>query len=451
MSMTTVEALCAHLRAHAARMPIETVPLAQSLHRTLAQPIRASRAQPPFPASAMDGYALRTAGLAELAATGLEVIGEAAAGRPFTGAIGPSQAVRIFTGAPVPDGADAVVAQERTERIECTPRTDHPRRGAGPGNRENEMRPARVRIEPEIAAAIGPGANIRSAGIDFAPGEELIAAGTRLHARHVALLAAAGCGELAVRRRPRVAVLPNGDELRRPGERAGPAEIYDSVTPGVSAMIEDWGGQAHPAGAAPDDPAAIRDAVRQAAAADVLVIVGGASVGDHDHVKGALRELGLELAVSRVAVRPGKPTWFGTLPDTRRPPPGASSGALERALPVLGLPGNPAAAFVCAHLFLRALIEAMLGAASAPLAVTAALEGRLAAVGPEEHYVRAHVRASPDARLVVRPDPRQDTSLVSVYASSNALIRRPAQEPAATWGSFVEVLMLDEASSCPWT
>jgi molybdopterin molybdotransferase len=404
---------------------IEQVPLGAYLHRTLAAPVIAPRAQPPFRASAMDGYALSVEGLARRAAgpeIGFEIVGEAAAARAWPGTLGPAQAVRIFTGAPVPEGADAVVAQERTRRREATATSA-----------------ARVVLEPELAVALEAGANIRSIGVDFPAGSELIAAGTRLHARHGALIAAAGLGTIAVRRRPRIALLANGNELRAPGEPAGPFEIYDSVTPGLAAMIEEWGGVPVPAGTAQDSETAIDLAVRGAAAgADLLVIIGGASVGDYDLVKRSLASLALTLAVESVAVRPGKPTWFGTLPVSAAEP---SQAAQE--LPVLGLPGNPAAAFVCAQLFLRPLIETLLGASRVPALVTAALEGHLPAVGAEERYVRASARVTSDARLIVRPDPRQDTSLVSVYASSNAFIRRPAHEPAAAWGSFVETLLLE--------
>jgi molybdopterin molybdotransferase len=401
---------------------VEDVPLGDSLHRVLAEPLIAPRAQPPYRSSAMDGFALRLEGLEP--AAGLEVIGEAAAGNPWPGTVGPQQAVRIFTGAPVPAGATAVIAQERTRRADVAAAAG-PGRAAGPGEP--------VYLDPEATTALALGTHIRAIGADFSAGAELLAAGTRLHARHLALIAAAGFGSLRVRRRPRIALLANGNELRAPGEPAGAFEIYDSVTPGLGAMIAEWGGTARRAGTTQDSALAIEAAARRALEeSDLLVIVGGASVGDYDLVKRGLAAVGLDLAVSSISVRPGKPTWFGTLPA-----PDA-----KRALPVLGLPGNPAAAFVCAQLFLRPLIDTLLGATSASRVVTAALEGRLPATGAQAQYLRASARVSPDARLVVRPDPRQDTSLVSVYAHANALIRRPPHEPGASWGSFVEVLLL---------
>lgn len=409
-----VAAARARICARRAPLAAERIALREAAGRTLAHDLIAPRDQPPFRASAMDGYALRYADVpraaqeAALSAStaGLTVIGEAAAGRPYPGHLAAGEAVRIFTGAAVPEGADAVVPQERTER-------------AADG---------RLLLERGYAERLERGANIRAAAIDFAAGARLIAAGTCLTGRHVALIAAAGLATFDVRRRPRLALLANGNELRAPGEPAGPFEIYDSVTFGLGAMIEDWGGLARlAAAAAPDSEAAVAAAVQACASdADALVIVGGASVGDYDLVKRTLTALGLDLQVAAVAIRPGKPTWFGTLDG----------------LPVLGLPGNPAAAFVCAQLFVRALIDTLLGRSHEPELVVALLEGNLPATGEQEHYVRASARVAGDGRLVVKPDARQDTSLVSVYAASNALIRRAAGSPAAAEGTLVEILRL---------
>lgn len=404
----TRERVCSGL----APLICEQLPLHAALGRTLAQPVISARAQPPFRASAMDGYALRLESLRQ-ASEHLRVIGEAAAGRAFQGEVRGAEAVRLFTGAPVPEGADVVVPQERTRHAP----------------------PAGLAVESGYARDLTPGVNVRPSGVDFAAGTLLIAAGTRLHARHLALVAAAGSATVTVHRRPEIALLANGDEIRAPGESVGPFDIYDAVTPGLAAMVEAWGGRPRPAAAAPDEERAFTAAVRAAAeGADALVIVGGASVGDRDLSRGVLTALGLSLQVASVAIRPGKPTWFGTLPLAGVPAP----------LPVLGLPGNPAAAFVCAQLFLRALIETLLGRRRPPAILPATLEGELPATTDQEHYVRAHAHIAADGRLTVRPDPRQDTSLVSVYAHSNALVRRPAHTPTATSGGVVDVLLLED-------
>jgi len=394
------EAICASRRP----LPAERVTLEAALGRTLAEPVVATRPQPPTRLSAMDGYALRRASLAHSA--GLEVVGASAAGRPYAGALGAQQAVRIFTGAPVPEEADCVVPQERAQRIE-----------------------ERVLIEAAYAATVTAGANIRAAGVDYGTGAALIGAGTRLHARHLALIASSGLDAVEVHRVPRVALVATGDEIRAPGTPAGPYDMFDSVTPGLAGLIREWGGAPQPALRAGDTEAALAEAVRTASAgADVLVIAGGASVGEHDLSRRVLGTLGLELGIERIAVRPGKPTWFGTWNEQ----------------PVLGLPGNPAAAFVCAQLFLRPLLGALLGRASAPPSLTARLEGSVPASGETELYLRALLRTTPDAWLMVTPDPRQDTSLVSVYARANALIRRVAAAPAVSAGTLVEVLPLEQ-------
>jgi molybdopterin molybdotransferase len=347
----------------------------------------------------MDGYGVRAA---DLGSEPFAVLGEAAAGRPGAGLPpGVRGAVRIFTGAAVPAGVDLIVPQERARR-------------------EGD------RVWLETSAQ--PRRHIREAGVDFAAGEVLVRRGVRVNARHIALIAAAGTATVQVAPRPRVAVLTTGDELVQPGAAAGAHQIFDSLSFGLTAAIGEWGGEAVRLAICPDSQAAIATAAAHAFAhAELLVVIGGASVGDYDVVKQSLSGLGVRLAVERVAIRPGRPTWFGR-----------SAG---RA--VLGLPGNPAAALVCAHLFLRPRLHAMLGRETESNNATALLVGEVAASGAHELYLRAVATRDEGARLGVRPCDNQDTSLLSVFAAANSLIRRPALAPAAASGEPVEVLSLE--------
>ena len=396
----TVEVARTKMLAAAAPLPPELTGTDAAAGRTLAETLLAPRPQPPFRASAMDGYGVRAA---DLALGRFTVLGEALAGRGYAGGpLGTSGAVRIFTGAPVPDGVDVVVPQERARR-------------------EGET------VWLETPAPLRT--NIRAAGIDFKAGDLLVRGGTRLHARHVALIAAAGIGAVSVTRQPRVAVLATGNEIVQPGARATPEQIFDSVSFGLGAMIEDWGGKPIRITARPDETAAIAAAVEHTlGVVDLVVIIGGASVGAYDVVKQSLVRLGLTLAVQRIAIRPGKPTWFGSIGGK----------------PVLGLAGNPAAAMVCAHLFLRPMVHALLAREPDVAAgVAARLEGEVGDSGANECYLRAVVRTDAEARSWARPLDDQDTSLVSVFAAANALIRRPAGAKAAASGTLVELMLLD--------
>ncbi|MGO9424761.1 MAG: gephyrin-like molybdotransferase Glp [Steroidobacteraceae bacterium] len=400
--MVGVEEARARMRACVPALCCEPVALAAAVGRTLGETLSAERDQPPFRSSAMDGYALRAADLAlRVGAAGFRVVGQSAAGKPYVGAIAAGEAVRIFTGAPVPQGADWVVPQERA-RLEG----------------------ATLIVDDQLPRS----ANIRAVATDFRAGERLITAGTRLNARHIALIAAAGVPAVNASRIPRVGLLATGTEILAPGAPAGPYQIYDSVTFGLAAMIEGWGGHALRRGAVADEDDAVAAAAAQGLDdADLLVIAGGASVGDYDVVKRALARLGLEILVSQVAVRPGKPTWFGTL----------------NGKPILGLPGNPAAAFVCACLFLQPLLDSLLGRSAPRQYVAAVLDGVVGESGANESYLRASASVAAAGRLMVRPFDNQDTSLVSVFAAANALIRRPAGAPRAAHGATVEALLLD--------
>ena len=383
--------------------PVEEVPLAEAAGRTLAADLAALRTQPPFAASAMDGYAVRSSDLASVP-TKLRVVGESAAGRGFAGFVEPGEAVRIFTGAPVPAGADAIAIQEDTDE------------GA-----------------PHVIVRERPAAGrfVRPAGLDFQEGEALLRAGRRLDAGSLALAAAMGHPRLPVRRPPRVAILATGDELVRPGEPAGPDQIVASNPYAIAAIVAKAGGEALDLGIAQDTLADLRRAVAAAREgdADLLVTLGGASVGDHDLVGQALGEDGMELGFWRVALRPGKPLLHGRLGRTL----------------ILGLPGNPVSSVVCAILFLAPAIRALLGApdAGSDPAEAAVLGGDLPPNDGRQDYLRATLARRADGAPEATAHARQDSSMLSVLARSDGLIVRAPHAPAARAGEPCSVIRLD--------
>ena len=398
MKNLTAQEARQRILAKARPMGPETVNPDQAYGRVLAEPVVAVRDQPPFRASAMDGYALRSSDALDNPAK-LHVIGESAAGMAFKGAVLRGQAVRIFTGAPVPDNCDHVVIQENVQR-------------------DGDM--------ALLGPLTGQGANIRAQGGDFQAGAVLLETGARLDAWRLSLAASAGASSLTVIQRPRVAVLSTGNELVEPGQTPSLDQIYNSGSPAVCALLDGWGAKAIRLHSAVDDAEAIAASVRDLDV-DLIVTLGGASVGDHDLVKPAMALLGLELLVETVALRPGKPTWFGTLGDGRL---------------VLGLPGNPASALVCAELFLRPLVNAMLGLDPGPVMEQAQLATPLPSNGPREHWMRAKL----ENRLgmtVATPFRDQDSSLVSVFARADALICQPAQSGGLEAGSLVQILRLN--------
>lgn len=394
----SVEEARARMLADARLLGVETVAIGEALGRILAEAVDATRDQPPFAASAMDGWAIRRADLTPNA--GFKIAGESAAGRAYPGLVAQGEAVRIFTGAPVPAGADLVIIQEEAQRDGQTVR---------------------------FTAGENPKSNIRAAGGDFRTGDPLLAAGVRLDPWRLSLAAAAGRASLDVARRPRVAILATGDELVQPGTTPAPDQIFESGSIALAALVETWGGSATRLTAAADNAEAIAAAVA-GVEADLIVTVGGASVGDHDLVKPAMERLGLALRVETIAIRPGKPTWFGTLGDGRR---------------VLGLPGNPASALVCAELFLRPLLAALTGRDATPALLAARLADPLPGNGPREHWMRAAFSIDPQGRAIVAAFPDQDSSLVGVFSRANALIRRPVNAAAALAGDIVDVLLLE--------
>jgi molybdopterin molybdotransferase len=366
----------------------------------LAEPVVARLTQPPFAASAMDGYAVRAADIAHGTAR-LKLIGAAAAGHGFAGTVGPGEAVRIFTGAPLPHGADAIVIQEDTTAETGT-----------------------VVIHVGIADAD----HIRPRGGDFAAGAALIAPGQQLGARHLTLAAAAGHATLQVRRPPRVAILATGDELVAPGTTPQQDQIVCSNPYGVAAVVRAAGGEPHLLGIARDTSASLQEKMASAADADVLVTLGGASVGDHDLVGPVLAARGIDLAFWKIAMRPGKPMMFGTLGHQR----------------VLGLPGNPVSSLITARLFLMPLVEALAGRRpQASIAATAPLAVAVERNGPRAHYMRGRWITGPDGHPGVAPVASQDSSLLTPLAAADVLIVRPIGAPAAEIGDRVPILAID--------
>ena len=397
--LSVEDALTRLLASVAAPTEAETVAVGDAIGRTLAEDVVALRTQPPWDNSAMDGYPVLSAEVRD--GVKLHVIGESAAGRAFEGKLGPGQAVRIFTGAPMPEGADAVLMQEDAERQGDT---------------------------LLCRASVAPAENLRRAGIDFREGAGLLRAGTRLSPRAVALAAAANHPTLKVRRAPTVAVLATGDELVLPGASIAPAQIVASNNFVIKGIVAAAGGVAVDLGIAPDKRDELAAFMARGAGADVLVTLGGASVGDYDLVQEVLKGEGLALDFWRIAMRPGKPLMLGRL-----------NGQI-----VLGLPGNPASSFVCALLFLRPLLRALVGdpQASADQSVPAFLGADAPANGPRQDYVRVCLRRRADGALEAEPTGNQDSSLVGVMARADGLMVRAPNAPSASKGEPCRVIPL---------
>ena len=395
--MIPVEEALGRIRAALQPTGAEAVRLDQAFCRVLANDVAARVSQPPADVSAMDGYAVRGADVAAAPIT-LRRIGEAPAGGAFAGTVGRGEAVRIFTGGPMPAGADTVVLQENT---------------AASGNDV---------VVREITAR---GRHVRAAGIDFRAGDIRLRAGHRLGARDIGLAAAMNFAELPVRRRPRVAILATGNELDPPGAAVGANRIANANGPALAALVTAAGGEAIDLGIARDDIGELERAADRARGADLLLTIGGASVGEHDLIQTALGRRGLAVDFWKVAIRPGKPLMFGKL----------------GALPVLGLPGNPVSALVCALVFVRAAIAGLLGRTDNPDAPVAAVLGRdLGANDQRQDYLRSDLARRPDGVLVATPHPQQDSSMLASLAASGCLVVRAPNAPAAKAGDSVPVL-----------
>jgi len=386
--MLSVAEALARITAAFAPLPAETVGLSEALGRTLAEDVAARVSQPPHDVSAMDGYAVRAADVAVVPAR-LRVVGEAPAGAAYAGTLGAGEAVRIFTGAPLPAGADAIVIQEDTER-----------------DGDSVL----------VKEGAAPGTYVRPAGLDFRAGDVGLAAGRLLSARDIGLAAAMNHPWLRVRRRPRVAILATGDEVVLPGDPLGPNQIVSSNGFSLAALVAACGGVPVHLGIAADDRAALTDMVAAARGADVLVTCGGVSVGERDLVGRVLGEAGMDLDFWKIAMRPGKPLLFGRIDGT----------------PVLGLPGNPVSALVCATLFLRPAMAVMLGRPQPPGArETAILGADLGANDRRQDYLRARLRLDSDGQRRTEPFGRQDSSMLATLAHADCLIvRAPLAAPA---------------------
>lgn len=389
--MLTVADARARILDLASLMPSETVPLVNAAGRVLSEPVEAKRTQPPFPASAMDGYAVRNAEAQP--GMSLDVIGEAAAGRAFIGDVQSGTAVRIFTGAPVPTGADAILIQE-----------DAVREGDKITVRDN--RDTRSYIRP--------------AGTDFSTGDALFPK-RRLNPQDIALAAAMNHAHLPVRKRPVVALIATGDELVQPGQVPGDSQIVSSNNYGLYAMLENAGADPRLMPIARDTPESLAATFDLAADADLIITLGGASVGDHDLVQSTATDRGLALDFYKIAMRPGKPLMAGKL----------------NGVPMVGLPGNPVSAMVCGTLFLIPLVARMLGLPDESRLKSATLQHDMSQNGPREHYMRAIVTDG-----TVEVFERQDSSLLSVLNAANALVVREPHAAATAAGSTVNYIPL---------
>jgi molybdopterin molybdotransferase len=393
--MISVSEARRRILAKAKPLGVETVSLKAASGRVLAMPLKAPRDQSPFAASAMDGYAVK-AGDGPV----LKLKGMSAAGHAYTGTVKAGEACRIFTGAPLPKGADAIVIQENAE-----------------------IKGANV----EISQPATLGQHVRPSGLDFKAGDDLLPRWIKLNERDLGLAAAGNAATLPVSRRPLVAIFATGDELVQPGGKPRADQIVSSNSTALATFVTACGGVALDLGIVRDTPAATRAAIRRARPADILATTGGASVGDHDHVRQALEDEGVAVDFWKIAMRPGKPFMYGT----------------RRGQHVLGLPGNPVSAMVCARLFLKPLIEALLGLPYAEKETSARLGATLKANDSREDYVRATLAVDASGLRTATPFARQDSSMQRTFREAQCLILRPPQAPAAQTGETVPILILD--------
>ncbi len=395
------EALTRLLEAAVPVSESETLPLAECDGRVLAADVTARLTQPPFDASAMDGYALRSADAPDIGSV-LTIIGQAAAGHAFSGTVDEGEAVRIFTGAPVPTGADTILIQEDAELLDG----------------------GKIRTAFRVSA----GRHIRPRGQDFAEGEAALLQGRELGFTELTLAAAMNHASLGVYRRPLVAILATGDELLPPGSTLLPAQIIASNTHGIAALARKAGADILDLGIVADENALIRSAIGRAVAAgaDVLVTLGGASVGDHDLVQAALKAQGMQLDFWRIAMRPGKPLMVGAI------------GGMQ----VVGLPGNPVASLVCGLLFLEPLIARIGRRAPVRRAAIARTATPLKANDHRQDYLRARLSIADDGAAVAEAYVKQDSSMMKILAQSDCLIVRPPYAPQAEPGLQCTIIRL---------
>ncbi len=380
----------------------EEISVADGLDRVLAADVASRVTQPPDAMSAMDGYAVRAEDVASVPVT-LTQIGESAAGNGYDGKIGLGETVRIFTGAPLPDGADAIVIQEDTD-------TD--------GD------------QITVLEGVATGRYVRPAGLDFAEGDVLLKAPKRLNSRDIALICAMNVPWISVMRRPRVAILSTGDELVMPGEPIGPNQIISSNSVGLSAFVQAAGGIPINLGIAKDTSESLQQKLKGIAGADMLITIGGASVGDYDLIESVLGKEGLDINFGKVAMRPGKPLIFGKI----------------MGIPMLGLPGNPVSAGVTSALFLKPAIDLMLGFEANATPQSSALLGRdLDENDRRQDYLRSNLEVNDEGELVATPFSKQDSSMLATFSKADCLVIRSPHAPAAKKGARVPIIRLDSA------
>ncbi len=391
-----VEEARARILKNVKPLALETVALKDSRGRVLGKPLSAKRDQPPFPASAMDGYALR----AEDGAARLKLVGTSAAGHAFRGKLKAGEAVRIFTGAPVPENANAVVIQENA---------------VADGKSVTLLQPVRV------------GQNIRARGLDFKKGEALLPAGVKLNARDIGLAAAMNRSVIGVRKKPVVAVIATGDELVLPGGFPRSDQIISSNSNALAAMAESFGAAVVNCGIVKDNLKATERAIMKVAKTNVLVTTGGASVGDHDFIQEALRNTGVKIGFWKIAMRPGKPFMYGRRGQQH----------------VVGLPGNPVSALVCARLFLKPLLDALQGLPGDDTPPLARLGAAMTANDSRQDYVRATLSFADDGARIATPFTIQDSSMQRTLRNAHCLIIRAPNAGEAHAGDLVSILNLD--------
>jgi len=400
--MLSVEAARARILAALSPLAAETIPVADSLGRVLAEDLTARVTQPPAAVSAMDGYAVRGSDVATAPVT-LRQIGAVPAGGDFAAPISAGECVRIFTGAPLPAGADTIVIQENVTAV-------------GDAITINEVTPSARYVRP--------------AGLDFRVGDIGIVAGDLITVRKLGLAAAMNRPWLRVTRRPRVAILATGDEIVMPGDPVGPSQIVSSNGLALAAFVRAWGGEPIQLGIAPDRTEALQAMASGARGADLLVTTGGASVGEHDLVRSALGATGLDLDFWQIAMRPGKPLLFGRIDAT----------------PLLGLPGNPVSSLVCSLIFLRPALLRMLGMRDLSEHRLPAIAGcDLPANDTRQDYLRASLSRGANRELIATPFAKQDSSMLSLLARADALVIRPPDAPALRAGDGVEILSLADS------
>lgn len=395
--MLSVEEALARVTAPLSPLGRETVSIFEAHGRVLAEDVVATLSHPPEAVSAMDGYAVRAADVATVPVS-LNVVGESRAGQRYAGAFESHQAVRIFTGAVVPGGADAIVIQENTDRDGDT---------------------------VSIKETVSVGTFVRAAGLDIKEGDALVLAGRRLTARDVALIASSNIDAVSVYRRPVVAILATGDELVMPGEPLGPDQIVSSNSLALAGYVRALGGEPRLLGIARDNRESLAEVLKGADGADMLVTIGGASVGDYDLVASELGARGLELDFHKIAMRPGKPLIFGQFDS----------------MPMLGLPGNPVSVGVTSCIFLTPALGILsgIGPVSAPR-LMARLGRDLGENDRREDYLRAALTENDVGEWVATPVDRQDSSMFAVFSHADGLVKRAPHAPAAAQGDWVEVL-----------